>query len=75
MDSLNWFVAEAAMQERRRELDAITNAQTPAAARASHGIRHMLASTFVRAGLRLDPAAGEGLSAFDMRTAGQEGGC
>lgn len=75
MDSLNLFVAEAAIQERQRELDAITHAPTPAASRAGHGIRHTLASTFVSVGLRLDPAAGERLRAFDMAPAGQEGGC
>jgi hypothetical protein len=63
------------MEERQRELAAITNAPAPAPSRAGHGFRHALASTFVRAGLRLDPAAGEGLGAFDMAPAGQEGGC
>ena len=74
MDSLNLLPAQTLMEERQRELAAITNAPTPAPARARRSMRHSLASTFVRLGLRLDPAAGEGVPAFDV-TLGQERGC
>ena len=75
MDSLNLLIAQTLIEERQRELAAITNAPTPAASHAGRRMRHTLAATFVRVGLRLDPAAGEGLRAFDMAPASQEGSC
>jgi len=74
MDSLSLLIAEAAVLERQRDLEAITNGPS-VSPQAGHGLRHSLASTFVRLGLRLDPAAGEGLPAFDVTLAGEGGGC
>jgi hypothetical protein len=73
VDNFNLLVAQAMILQRQREADAISKAGAPQ--RAQRGLRLSLASTFVRAGLRLDPAAGEGLHAYDVRSATQEGGC
>ena len=76
MDGLNLLIMEALIAERQRELAAVTNGSWLAKApRAGSSVRHTLAATFVRVGLRLDPAAGEGLVAFDIGLKAQEGSC
>ena len=74
MDTLNMLIAEAAIQERQREAIAISREHWDATP-VHHGLRHSLAATFVRLGLRLDPNADEGLPAFDITPAGRERGC
>jgi hypothetical protein len=41
--------------------------------RDARGLRRALAAQLVRLGLRLDPAAGEGLGAFELSLAGHKG--
>lgn len=74
MDNFNLLIAQAMIAQRQREMENVTKERIPAP-RGNRGMRHTLASSFVRVGLRLDPAAGEDLDAFDVRTVGQEGGC
>ena len=59
MDSFNWLIAEMLIKERQREATML--ARTAPERHASRGgVKHALATSFVRLGLRLDPAAGEG---------------
>ncbi len=77
MDNLNWLVLELLSQEMMREqrLASQPLAAVSDGSRDGHGgIKRALAAHFVRLGLRLDPAAGEGLGAFEFSTAQQEGG-
>jgi hypothetical protein len=74
MHSLHYLLAEELIKERQHELEIATN-RPGVEPRARRGVRHTLASTFVRVGLRLDPSAGEGLPAFDVTLAGEGGGC
>ena len=74
MDSLNLLIAEMLIKERRH--DAMMFAHTaPVRPSSRSGVKHALATTFVRFGLRLDPAAGEGLNAFGPTLVRQERGC
>jgi len=64
MDNFNWLIAELLVEQRMRERLAECGRlpPTPPGPRAERaGVKRALASTFVRLGLRLDPAAGEGL--------------
>jgi len=73
MDSLSVLIAELEMKQRQIEREASVHVeQRP---RAPAGLRHSLATTFVRLGLRLDPAAGEDLGAPLHAFAHQERGC
>ncbi len=78
MDSFNWFVNEMLTKEAVRErlsgqhleLRELPEAQKR---RKQNPITRALASSLVRLGLRLDPAAGEGLGALDLSLAPSEG--
>jgi hypothetical protein len=73
MDGLGWLMADLMNEQRHRE---VALARRVAPARASAGLKHTLATIIVRLGLRLDPAAGEGLSpAFGAPLMRQKGGC
>ena len=77
MDNLNWLVLELLSQETIREqrLPSRPLAAVSGEPRDGHGgIKRALAAHFVRLGLRLDPAAGEGQGAFRLPLAQQEGG-
>ncbi len=75
MDSFNWFVNEMLTREAVREhLDGFPMEQPEAPKRRKQNpITRTLASSLVRLGLRLDPAAGEGLGALDLSLAQPEG--
>ncbi len=47
--------------------------EEPEAPKRQHPVKRTLASSLVRLGLRLDPAAGEGLGALDFSAAQTEG--
>jgi len=74
MDSFSLLIAEMLIQERQREF-ALPPHAAPELRNARGGIKRALATTFVRLGLRLDPAAGERLGALSVTLAGQERGC
>ena len=74
MDSFNLLITEMLIEERQRELALAAHA-APERHSSRGGMKRALAATFVRVGLRLDPAAGEGLHAFGVTLAGQERGC
>ena len=75
MDSFNWFVQEILTKEAMREhLDGIEQEEPEAPKRRKQNpIMRTLASSLVRLGLRLDPAAGEGLGRLDLSLARTEG--
>ena len=75
MDSFNWFVNEMLTKEAVRErLHGFQTEQPEAPTRRKQNpITRTLASSLVRLGLRLDPAAGEGLGALDLSLAQPEG--
>lgn len=76
MDSLQYLLAEALRAQREQELQSLARAANVSKEpRTGRGLRHTLASSFVRVGLRLDPAAGEGLPAFDVTLTGHGSGC
>ena len=64
MDLVNWTIigilTEQRLREQRGEFQRLHPAASESPARRP-GLRSALASTFVRWGLRLDPAAGERL--------------
>lgn len=72
----NWIVldliAEQAMRE--REETAAKGALLEETAHEGTGLRRALAGRLVRLGLRLDPAAGEGLGALKLSSARPGGG-
>ena len=77
MDSYNWLLLELMTQQASRAL-LLTSQRSdrrpvPPTADGS-GVKRSLASALVRLGLRLDPAAGEGLGASDLALARAEGG-
>ena len=71
MNNMSWLVMELMAQQALREHEL--RSQHVAAGwhepRDGRGVRHALASTLVRLGLRLDPAAGEGLGAYELSLA------
>jgi hypothetical protein len=75
MNNMSWFILETLALERMRELAALE----PRILREQDiesqglGVRRTLAAMLVRLGLRLDPAAGEGLRAFELKLT-REGG-
>ena len=75
MDSFNWFVQEMLSRETMREhLEGFRREQPEAPIRRQQNpITRTLASSLVRLGLRLDPAAGEGLGALDLSLTPSEG--
>ena len=75
MNNFNWLVAELLAQQAIRQLETPHPRLAPVERRDGHnGVKRSLASKLVRLGLRLDPAAGEGLGAFDLSLARTEGG-
>lgn len=75
MDSFNWFVNEMLTRDAMRERLDGHHVELPEAPtrRKQNPITRTLASSLVRLGLRLDPAAGEGLGALDLSLAQPEG--
>ena len=61
MDSFNWLMAELLNEQRERLFATQRPPLPPIEAPERAGMRRTLATIFVRLGLRLDPAAGEGL--------------
>lgn len=72
MDNFNWLVMEVLTQQRMRERLNPTPAQPIHQITPTSPVRRTLASSLVRLGLRLDPAAGEGLGGLPMSLAGTE---
>ena len=65
MDPLNWFVLDvlSGQEVRERELARHVLQEEARKHEQGGGVKRALASCLVRVGLRLDPAAGEGLRA------------
>ena len=76
MDMFNFFVLEILSKEAVRERLAIAQPVAPrkSAKPRGPGVQRALAATLVRLGLRLDPAAGEGLAAPNVPLTRQEAG-
>ena len=76
MDMFNFFVLEIfskeAVRERLRTAQPVAPRKSAASQRS--GVKRALAATLVRLGLRLDPAAGEGLAAPNVPLTRQEAG-
>lgn len=72
MDNFNWLVTELITQQQVRE--RLNPSPLPPVRRATQTspVRRTLASSLVRLGLRLDPAAGEGLGALRLPLAPTE---
>jgi hypothetical protein len=67
MDNINWLVAEMLVEQKLHpDLEAHS---MPVQHNGHRGMKRSLAARLVRLGLRLDPAAGEGLGAFDLALA------
>ena len=75
MDSFNWFVNEMLTKEAMRERLNRHQIELPKAPKRQrqNPILRRLASSLVRLGLRLDPAAGEGLGRLDLSLGHTEG--
>ena len=73
MDFNNWAMLEILAAEQARDR---TRERQPLSPEENHprrgGVRRALAAAFVRLGLRLDPAAGEGLSGLELSPVRQE---
>jgi hypothetical protein len=77
MDNYNWLVTALFLEQRLRErsLPQRYEPLQPSERRETLSrVKRGLASTLVRLGLRLDPAAGEGLGALDLGIATPEAG-
>ena len=72
MDTFNWMVMELIAKEAQLERLNGNRKDEATAPRPQTSVTRWLASLLVRLGLRLDPAAGEGLSAFDFLLAKSE---
>jgi len=70
MDGLSWLIAEMLAEQARH---APAQPTPPTQHNGQRGMKRSLASTLVRLGLRLDPAAGEGLGAIDLSLASGAG--
>ena len=73
MDSFNWMINEMLVREAVRGRLNGHHLETPEAPKRLRPVKRALASSLVRLGLRLDPAAGEGLGALDLSLAQSEG--
>lgn len=71
MHDFNWLIAELELE---RTLHPQQTRVLPVRRNGHRGVKRSLASTLVRLGLRLDPAAGEGLGALDLSLANSAGG-
>jgi len=72
MNGLSYYIIELQNEQRERELTSLEQririeAELDRERRA--GVRRSLAAGLVRLGLRLDPAAGEGLGSFKLARA------
>ncbi len=74
MDTFNWMVLEMITREHVRELMETRQLDLPEMPKQTGALMHKLASSLVRLGLRLDPAAGEGLGRLDLSMAHTKGG-
>ncbi|MDZ4278633.1 MAG: hypothetical protein U1B78_05785 [Dehalococcoidia bacterium] len=70
----NWFIAEILAEQKVEQLRRAERQPCvpPLEDCERRGVKHAFASTLVRLGLRLDPAAGEGLGAFEVPLAATE---
>ncbi len=67
MDFNNWVVLEILAAEQARDRARERRARSPEENESRpDGIKRALAAAFVRLGLRLDPAAGDGLSGLEV---------
>ena len=73
MDTFNWMVLEMMTREAERERLNGHRLAPPEAPKRTNPVKRVLASSLVRLGLRLDPAAGEGLGGLDLSLAQAEG--
>ena len=73
MDTFNWMVMEMLTRESVREHMDGRHMKLPEAPKRTNPVQRVLASSLVRLGLRLDPAAGEGLGGLDLSLAQAEG--
>ena len=71
MDNMNWLITSILAEQRLKEglADAARHQQLYGTTAPSGGTKRAVASALVRLGLRLDPAAGEGLGAAPLRHA------
>jgi hypothetical protein len=73
MDSYYWMINELIAEQRIREEERRTLLPPEwHAPREGRGVRHAFATSLVRLGLRLDPAAGEGLGGRKLSFASRE---
>ncbi len=75
MDTFNWMILEMITREQVRERLNQPHWELPKAPtrQKQNPILRRLASSLVRLGLRLDPAAGEGLGRLDLSPAHTKG--
>ncbi len=75
MDTFNWMVLEMITREQVRERLNQPHYELPEAPKRKqhNAVTRTLASSLVRLGLRLDPAAGEGLGRLDLSLAHTKG--
>ncbi len=74
MDNLNWLMIEMMTEQTMRERRLASRPVPPDPDPQRGGIKRALASALVRLGLRLDPAAGEGLRAGPLPLGRPEAG-
>ena len=72
MDYFNYMVLDILTREVVRERLNGHHMETPEAPKRLSPVKRALASSLVRLGLRLDPAAGEGLGGLDLALAQTE---
>ncbi len=73
MDMFNWMILEMITREAERERLNGHHLELPEAPKRANPVTRMIASSLVRLGLRLDPAAGEGLGRLDLSLAHTRG--
>jgi len=71
MENMNWLLTSILVEQRLREglAGAAREQQLHDVTTTGGGTKRAVASALVRLGLRLDPAAGEGLGAAPLRHA------
>ena len=74
MDTFNWMVLEMITREHVRELMDTRHLDLPEPPKRTNAVMRTLGSSLVRLGLRLDPAAGEGLGSLGLSLAHTKGG-
>ena len=72
MDYFNYMVLDMLTQEAIRERLNEPRMVAPEGPKRQNPVKRVLASSLVRLGLRLDPAAGEGLASLDLTLAQAE---